>query len=99
MEQNERGKQHSKAQFPPTWRGRLLSTATAQWKTPNAREEIDALVDQPNGTDKGFGFDKDFVMKACLVLTEEITNIRFKVHNLNASNTKKIETNWEIGGM
>ncbi len=73
----------------------LLSTATAQWKTLNAREEINALVDQLNGTDNRFGFDKDFVMKACLVLTEGIADIRFKVDNFNASNTKKIETNWK----
>jgi uncharacterized protein with ParB-like and HNH nuclease domain len=72
----------------------LLSTATAQWKTLNAREEINALVDRLNGADYRFGFSKDFVMKACLVLTDGISDIRFKVDNFNASNTKKIEANW-----
>jgi len=72
----------------------LLSTATAQWKTLNAREEINALVERLNGTDYRFGFGKDFVMKACLVLTDGISDIRFKVDNFNASNTKKIEANW-----
>lgn len=73
----------------------LLSTATAQWKSMNAREEIGALVEQLNGADYRFAFDKDFVMKACLVLTDDITDIRFKVTNFNASNTKKIENNWK----
>ena len=73
----------------------LLSTATAQWKSLNAREEINAIVDQLNGPDYRFGFDKDFVMKACLVLTDGINDIRFKVTNFNASNTKKIEANWK----
>ncbi len=73
----------------------LLSTATAQWKSMNAREEISALVEQLNGSDYRFAFDKDFVMKACLVLTDDISDIRFKVTNFNASNTKKIENNWK----
>ena len=72
----------------------LLSTATAQWKSMNAREEIGSLVKQLNGPDYRFSFDKDFVMKACLVLTEDIRDIRFKVTNFNASNTKLIEKNW-----
>ncbi len=73
----------------------LLSTATAQWKSLNARDEINALVDQLNGPDHRFNFDKDLVMKACLVLTDEIQDIRFKVTNFNATNTKKIEDNWK----
>ena len=73
----------------------LLSTAIAQWKSLNARQEIGALVEQLNGSDYRFAFDKDLVMKACLVLTEDITDIRFKVTNFNASNTKKIEENWK----
>ncbi|MGA3136053.1 MAG: DUF262 domain-containing protein [Terracidiphilus sp.] len=73
----------------------LLSTATAQWKSMNAREEINALVEQLNGPEYRFAFSKDFVMKACLVLTDDITDIRFKVTNFNASNTKKIEGNWK----
>jgi hypothetical protein len=73
----------------------LLSTATAQWKSMNAREEIGSLVEQLNGSDYRFAFDTDFVMKACLVLTDDITDIRFKVTNFNASNTKKIENNWK----
>lgn len=73
----------------------LLSTATAQWRSMNAREEISAIVEQLNGSDYRFAFDKDFVMKACLVLTDDIADIRFKVTNFNASNTKKIEDNWK----
>jgi hypothetical protein len=41
----------------------------------NAREEIGTLVEQLNGSDYRFAFDKDFVMKACLVLTDDITGI------------------------
>ncbi len=61
----------------------------------NAREEINAIVEQLNGPEYRFAFTKDFVMKACLVLTDDISDTRFKVTNFNASNTKKIEANWK----
>lgn len=41
-----------------------------------------------------FAFDKDFVLKSCLVLPD-IKDIAFKVDNFNVSNMKKIENSWE----
>lgn len=72
----------------------LLSIATAQWKTRDAREEITTFVDEINRIGQGFVFDKDFVLKSCLVLSD-IADIAFKVDNFNMANTKTIETKWE----
>ena len=72
----------------------LLSIATAQWKTKDAREEITKFVDEINRIGEEFDFDKDFVLKSCLVLSD-IADIAFKVDNFNTSNMNKIEKNWE----
>jgi uncharacterized protein with ParB-like and HNH nuclease domain len=72
----------------------LLSIATAQWETKDAREEIISFVDQINGIGDGFNFNKDFVLKACLVLSD-FKDIAFKVDNFNKANMLKIENNWE----
>jgi uncharacterized protein with ParB-like and HNH nuclease domain len=71
----------------------LLSIATAQWKQLDAREEITAFVDELNGIGSGFNFDKDFVLKSCLVLGD--FEIAFKVDNFNKSNMLKIEKEWD----
>ena len=55
----------------------LLSIATAQWKERDARESIHGLVDDLNATGHGFGFTKDLVLKASLVLTDA-GDIRFE---------------------
>jgi uncharacterized protein with ParB-like and HNH nuclease domain len=73
----------------------LLSIATAQWKTKDAREEIIGFVEEVNKIGDGFKFDKDFVLKSCLVLSD-IVDIAFKVDNFNIDNMNKIEENWEI---
>lgn len=72
----------------------LLSIATAQWETKDAREEIISFVDQINSIGDGFNFNKDFVLKACLVLSD-FKDIAFKVDNFNKANMLKIENNWE----
>ncbi|HCY77695.1 MAG TPA: hypothetical protein DHV28_17425 [Ignavibacteriales bacterium] len=72
----------------------LLSIATAQWETKDAREEIISFVDQINSIGDGFNFNKDFVLKACLVLSD-FTDIAFKVDNFNKANMLIIENNWE----
>lgn len=79
---------------PLSYSDLLLSIATAQWKTHDAREEITNFVDAINRIGDGFTFDKDFVLKSCLVLSD-ISNIAFKVDNFNAGNTKTIEEKWE----
>lgn len=72
----------------------LLSFATAQWEKRDAREEINKFVDEINEIGNGFNVNKDFVLKACLVLSD-FTDITFKVDNFNRSNMLKIEDNWD----
>ena len=72
----------------------LLSTATAKWKTLNAREEIQAFTDAINEIGVGYEFEKDFVLKGCLYLTETLP-IQYKVKNFSRSNLELIEDNWE----
>lgn len=71
----------------------LLSTATAKWKNLNAREEIQTFTDEINrvGT---FEFEKDFVLKGCLYLTETLP-IQYKVSNFTRGNLELIESNWD----
>lgn len=71
----------------------LLSTATAQWKTLNAREEIYSFTDSINNIGNGYSFGKDFVLKGCLYLTDDLP-IQYKVKNFNKTNLEKIENNW-----
>lgn len=70
----------------------LLSIATAQWNNLDAREEINALVDELNQTGTGFNFSKDFVLKTCLMLADLDT--RWTVGNFTKSNMEKIEAQW-----
>lgn len=72
----------------------LLSIATAQWKNKDARQEIIKFVDEINQIGDGFKFDKDFVLKACLVLCD-FKDIAFKVDNFNTETMEKIEDNWD----
>jgi uncharacterized protein with ParB-like and HNH nuclease domain len=72
----------------------LLSTATAKWKTLNAREEIQAFTDEINKVGIGYEFEKDFVLKGCLYLTETLP-IQYKVKNFTKGNLELIESNWE----
>lgn len=72
----------------------LLSIATAEWKEKDAREVIHEFVDDINRLGKGFAFNKDFVLKACLVLAD-FKDIKFKVDNFTKENMSKIEQNWE----
>lgn len=72
----------------------LLSIATAQWKEKDAREVIHEFVDEINAIGDGFAFNKDFVLKSCLVLAD-FNDIKFKVDNFTKENMKVIESNWE----
>lgn len=72
----------------------LLSIASAQWKEKDAREEITDFVDEIRGVGDGFSFDKDFVLKSCLVLCD-FTNVAFKVDNFNRANMLTIENRWD----
>jgi uncharacterized protein with ParB-like and HNH nuclease domain len=72
----------------------LLSIATAQWQEKDAREVIHDFVDDINQIGDGFAFNKDLVLKACLVLAD-FSDIKFKVDNFNKSNMQAIEKNWD----
>ncbi|MFC4633351.1 DUF262 domain-containing protein [Dokdonia ponticola] len=72
----------------------LLSIATAQWKEKDAREIIHEFVDELNKIGEGFDFNKDLVLKTCLVLGD-FSDIKFKVDNFTKENMSKIEQNWD----
>lgn len=71
----------------------LLSTATAKWKVLNAREEIHSFTSEINKIGNGYSLGKDFVLKGCLYLTENLP-IQYKIKNFSQSNLQKIENNW-----
>ena len=73
----------------------LLSTATAKWKKLNAREEIHSFTDEINSIGNGYSFGKDFVIKGCLYLTDNLP-IQYKVSNFTKSNLELIEANWDL---
>ncbi len=71
----------------------LLSTATAKWRNLNAREELNNFTDEINKIGDGYNFEKDFVLKSSLFLTENLP-IQYKVKNFTKANLEKIENNW-----
>lgn len=72
----------------------LLSTITTTWGDLNAREEIYRYVEYLNsGLARNNNFDKDWVMKACLVLSD-LPNA-YKVSNFTKKNLDLIRENWE----
>jgi len=71
----------------------LLSIATAQWKEKDAREVIHEFVDSINKIGDGFNFNKDIVLKSCLVLAD--FDVKFKVDNFTKENMNTIESNWD----
>ena len=72
----------------------LLSIATAAWKKIDARKVIYDLVEDLNDVGEKFTFNKDFVLKSCLVLSD-IPAIEFRVSNFTRENMEKIEKNWD----
>ena len=71
----------------------LLSIATAQWEG-DARAAVHGLVDELNHTGNGFGFSRDTVLKAGLVLND-VRDISFKVKNFTAANMAELEDGWD----
>ena len=72
----------------------LMSMATAQWEDRDAREAIHGTVDEINCIGDGFGFSKDFLLKAGLMLAG-VGSVRFKVTNFNRENMKLLEDRWD----
>ncbi len=71
----------------------LLATATAKWERLDARSEIHDFTDSLNRIGNGYRFGKDFVLKACLYLSEDLP-IQYKVKNFTKKNLRIIEGNW-----
>lgn len=72
----------------------LLSMVTSKWEGINAREEIFGFVDRLNyNLTRKNDFDKDFIMKACLVLTD--LPVAYKVKNFTNKNLALIRSRWE----
>ena len=72
----------------------LLSIATSQWTTLDARKEVHQLVDDLNGIRAGLGLTKDFVLKAGLMLTD-IASVGFQVRNFTQANMAILEEKWQ----
>jgi hypothetical protein len=71
----------------------LLSMITANWEGVNAREEIFTFVDWLNKEQiRKNDLDKDFIMKSCLVLTDQ--PVKYKVENFNDSALSLIRQQW-----
>ena len=77
-----------------TYSDMLMSMATAQWETLDAREVIHGTVDEINRIGDGFGFSKDFLLKAGLMLAGA-SSVSFKVTNFKRDNMKVVEEHWD----
>lgn len=82
----------NKGGTPLSFSDLLMSIATANWNTYDARQEIKDVIDQVR--DNGdFEIDKDFVLKTCLVLLKD--NIKFQIKNFTQENVRLFEENWD----
>lgn len=73
----------------------LLSMVTAKWGDMNAREEINGFVKHLNDDlDKKNELDKDFIMKACLVVAG--LSVKYNVKNFNNQNLDLIKSKWQL---
>jgi hypothetical protein len=71
----------------------LLSMITSKWRGISARQEIFDLVDYLNdGLAARNSLSKDFIMKACLVLSD--LDVVYKVNNFTNANLAIIENGW-----
>lgn len=72
----------------------LMSVATAQWQERDAREEIPGTLRQLNAVQPGFGFDRDHILKAGLVMAG-ISDVGFRADTFNRGNMAKLEQSWD----
>ena len=71
----------------------LLSMITSKWEDVSAREEIYNFVQHLNNQlSRKNNFDKDFIMKSCLVLSD--LDQRYKVENFTNKNLSLIQSKW-----
>ncbi len=72
----------------------LLSMVTSKWEGVNAREEIFGFVDRLNyDLTRKNDFDKDFIMKSCLVITD--LPVAYQVKNFTNKNLNLIQSKWQ----
>ena len=71
----------------------LLSIAVSQWTELDARDEVHGLVDELNQIKDGLTFNKNFVLKAGLMLSD-ISSVGFRVENFTHDNMAVLESNW-----
>lgn len=71
----------------------LLSIAVSQWTELDARDEVHGLVDELNQIKDGLSFNKNFVLKAGLMLSD-IASVGFRVENFTHANMSVLESNW-----
>ncbi len=72
----------------------LLSMVTSKWGDVNAREEIYGFVEYLNSDLlRRNDFDKDFVMKTSLVVSD--LPVQYRVENFNNQNLNLIRQNWD----
>jgi uncharacterized protein with ParB-like and HNH nuclease domain len=69
----------------------LFSTIVANWD--DGREQIEAFLKLINAKGDGFWFSNDFLMRACLVLSD--LPVLFKVNSFKSENVALIKSNWE----
>lgn len=73
----------------------LLSMATNQWETKDAREEVRSLVhDLNNVGGRDFSFTKDNVLKTALMISG--LPLRFAVSTFTRENMAVVEANWDL---
>ena len=72
----------------------LMSIATAQWQERDARDEIPGTLRQVNAVHPGFGFNRDHVLKAGLVMAG-ISDVGFRADTFNRENMRKLEEAWD----
>ncbi len=73
----------------------LLSMATNQWETKDAREEVRSLVQDLNSTSgRDFSFTKDNVLKTALMISD--LPLRFAVSTFTRDNMSVVEENWDL---
>lgn len=71
----------------------LLSMITSKWGGINARDEIFKFVDRINtALTRRNDFNKDFIMKTCLVCAD--LPVAYKAKNFNDQNLKEIQRRW-----
>lgn len=68
----------------------LFSTIVATWN--EGREEIEELQKTINAMGQKFGFNTDYLMRCCLVLSD--VPVTFKVHSFKSENVAAIRKQW-----